>query len=95
MRGQVSCRVDALRLGGEVDALDLVVSDVDMPRLDGFGLTQEARKTRPGTELPIVLVTARGSEQDRIRGLKAGANAYLVKAGFDQSKLLQVIQELL
>ncbi len=93
----VSVAVDGLQALEMVNsmAFDLIVSDVDMPRLDGFGLTQEVRKTSASAELPVVLVTARSTEEDRIRGLKAGANAYLVKSGFDQSRLLQVISELL
>ena len=74
---------------------DLVVSDVDMPRLDGFDFTEAVRKTSARQGLPIVLVTARSTEEDRVRGLQAGANAYIVKSGFDQTQLLQVISELL
>ena len=93
----VSVAVDgqqALEMAGS-ESFDLVVSDVDMPRLDGFGLTQELRKTSDHANLPIVLITARGSDEDRIRGLKAGANAYLVKSGFDQTRLLKTISDLL
>ena len=74
---------------------DLVVCDVDMPRVDGFEFTEAVRKTSDHAQLPVILVTARGSEEDRIRGLKSGANAYLVKSSFDQSRLLEVISELL
>ncbi len=93
----VSVAVDgqqALEMVGSTP-FDLVVSDVDMPRLDGFGFTEEVRKVSDHSHLPIVLITARSSEEDRIRGLKAGANAYLVKSGFDQARLLQIISDLL
>jgi two-component system chemotaxis sensor kinase CheA len=74
---------------------DLVVSDVDMPRMDGFALTEAIRGSRLMAELPIILVTARATEDDRGRGLTAGANAYLVKSSFDQTKLLETIAQLL
>ena len=74
---------------------DLVVSDVDMPRLSGFELTAKIRADKQLSELPVVLVTALESRQDRERGVDVGANAYIVKSSFDQSNLLEVIQRLL
>jgi two-component system chemotaxis sensor kinase CheA len=74
---------------------DLVVSDVDMPRMDGFALTEAVRGSRQFAELPVVLVTARATEDDRARGLAVGANAYLVKSSFDQTNLLETIVQLL
>jgi two-component system chemotaxis sensor kinase CheA len=73
---------------------DLVVSDVDMPRLDGFGLTERIRAEERLSDLPVVLVTALESREDRERGVEVGANAYVIKSGFDQSKLLEIIQRL-
>lgn len=74
---------------------DLLVSDIEMPRLDGFALTERIRNDRHLKDLPVVLVTALQSAEDRERGLDAGANAYIVKSGFDQSNLLDVIRRLL
>jgi two-component system chemotaxis sensor kinase CheA len=74
---------------------DLVVSDVEMPRLDGFALTAAVRGSRRFRELPVVLVTGRESDQDRARGIEVGADAYLVKSAFDQTNLLQTIAQLL
>lgn len=74
---------------------DLVVSDIEMPRLDGFALTERIRNDRNLRDLPIVLVTALQSPEDRERGLEVGANAYIVKSGFDQSNLLDVIRRLI
>ena len=74
---------------------DLLVSDVDMPRMDGFALTEVVRGSRRFGDLPVVLVTARGSDQDKARGIEAGADAYLVKSGFDQKNLLETIAQLL
>jgi two-component system, chemotaxis family, sensor kinase CheA len=74
---------------------DLLVSDVEMPNLDGFGLTATVRGSDHFRDLPVVLVTARESEADKTRGLQVGANAYLVKSGFDQGRLLETIAQLL
>ncbi|MDP2030743.1 MAG: hybrid sensor histidine kinase/response regulator [Thiobacillus sp.] len=74
---------------------DLVVSDVEMPRMDGFDLTAKVRADKQLAELPVVLVTALGSREHRERGIDAGANAYIVKNSFDQSNLLEVIGRLI
>ncbi|WP_043307318.1 response regulator [Pseudomonas sp. ML96] len=74
---------------------DLLVSDVEMPRLDGFTLTCRIRADRELAELPVVLVTALHSAEDRARGLESGANAYLAKSGFEQDSLLEAIRRLL
>lgn len=74
---------------------DLVVSDVEMPRMDGFTLTETIRASPRFRRLPVILVTAMESEADKARGLAAGADAYRVKSGFDQSDLLATIGQLL
>ncbi|NTV65296.1 MAG: response regulator, partial [Oscillochloris sp.] len=85
---------DALdKLRGQ--AYDLVVSDVEMPRIDGFQLTARIRSELALHELPVVLITSLASEDHRRRGLEAGAQAYIVKSQFDQGSLLEVIQQLL
>jgi len=76
-------------------AFDLVVSDVDMPRMNGFGLTTKIRADKKLAELPVVLVTALESREDREQGIDVGANAYLVKSSFEQSNLLEVIRRLI
>jgi two-component system chemotaxis sensor kinase CheA len=76
-------------------AFDLLVSDVEMPRLDGFELTTRVRADPALAELPVVLVTALASNAHRERGIDVGANAYIVKSSFDQSTLLDVIERLL
>ena len=78
-----------------VGEFDLIVSDVDMPRMNGFELTAKIRKDKNLSELPVVLVTALESREDREHGIDVGANAYIVKSSFDQSNLLEVIQKLL
>ncbi|HUX25061.1 MAG TPA: hybrid sensor histidine kinase/response regulator [Burkholderiales bacterium] len=74
---------------------DLVVSDVEMPRMDGFDLTAKLRADKQLADLPVVLVTALESREHRERGIDVGANAYIVKSSFDQSNLLEVIRRLL
>ncbi|MBV9852800.1 MAG: response regulator [Armatimonadetes bacterium] len=74
---------------------DLVVSDVDMPRMNGFDLTARIREDKTWAEIPVVLVTARDTREDRERGIDVGASAYLVKSSFDQSNLLAVIRRLI
>lgn len=78
-----------------IGEFDLIVSDIDMPRMNGFELTAKIRKDKKLSELPIVLVTALESREDREHGIDVGANAYIVKSSFDQSNLLEVIKKLL
>jgi two-component system chemotaxis sensor kinase CheA len=73
---------------------DVVVSDIEMPNVTGFELTQRVRSTHDLARLPIVLVSGLASEADRARGLELGADAYVVKSALQQSKLLQTIAEL-
>jgi two-component system, chemotaxis family, sensor kinase CheA len=73
---------------------DLVVSDVEMPRMNGFDLTAKIREDKKLAELPVVLVTALETREDRERGVDVGANAYLVKSSFDQNNLLEAVRRL-
>ncbi len=73
---------------------DLVVSDVEMPRMNGFDLTAKIRADKNLSGLPVLLVTALETREDRERGIDAGANAYLVKSNFDQSNLLEAVRRL-
>ena len=76
-------------------AFDLLVSDVEMPRMDGFDLTAKLRSDKRLADLPVVLVTALESREHRERGIDVGANAYIVKSSFDQSNLLEIVRRLL
>jgi two-component system chemotaxis sensor kinase CheA len=73
---------------------DMVVSDVEMPRMNGFELTAQIRADKRLADLPVVLVTALESREDRERGIDAGANAYIAKSNFDQSNLLEVLRRI-
>ncbi len=79
----------------KTDNFDIVVSDVEMPRMNGFDLTSKIRSDKKLTDMPVVLVTALESREDREKGIDAGANAYIVKSSFDQSNLLEVIERLI
>ena len=70
-------------------APDLVITDLEMPRLDGFGLVEGVR--RRGLELPVIVVSTRGSADDRRRASDLGANAYIVKTGFEGTALLETV----
>lgn len=74
--------------------IDGVVTDIQMPRMDGLALC-EAIRSRPDTgDLPVVVVTSLEKEEDKRRGLEVGANAYIVKSTFDQSALLEAVRSL-
>ncbi|MEM9163337.1 MAG: response regulator, partial [Cyanobacteria bacterium P01_F01_bin.4] len=94
---RVTTAVDGLdgldKLQGEV--FDAVVSDVEMPNLDGLGLTNQIRQYSKYKTLPIVLVTTLAKEEDQRRGAEAGANAYITKGDFDQSLLINTLRRLI
>ena len=71
-----------------------VVSDIQMPRMSGLELAERIRKNRKFAEVPIVLITSLATEEDRRRGLAAGADAYITKSEFDQTLLLDCLSRL-
>lgn len=77
------------------EEFDILVSDVEMPRMNGFELTQAVRKDKKLKELPIILVTSLNKREDREKGIEVGANAYIAKSSFEQSNLLDVIKKLI
>ena len=80
----------AAKLMGQ--SIDLVISDIDMPRMNGFELTKKIRADKQFEMIPVILVTSLESQEDKQRGLKAGANAYIIKSAFDQKNLLETVQ---
>jgi len=86
--------VDAFTKLGEGE-FALVVSDIQMPRMNGFELTEKIRADKKYENIPVVIVTGLESPEDKKRGIEVGANAYIVKSSFDQSNLLEVIKRLI
>ena len=79
----------------KAETFDLVVSDIEMPRMNGFELTSQIRSIKKLADTPIILVTSLDLTEDRQRGLEAGANAYIVKGSFEKSNLIETIQRLI
>ena len=77
------------------EPVSLLVSDVNMPRMDGFELAAKVRASETHKTLPVILVTSLDSREDRERGIWAGADAYIVKGAFDQDVLLSTIRQLI
>jgi len=75
--------------------VDLVITDIEMPRMDGFELTEAIRRSKRSHELPVILISARSSDRDKARGIEVGADAYIVKSTFDQKELLEALGQLL
>jgi two-component system chemotaxis sensor kinase CheA len=73
---------------------DLIVSDVEMPRMDGFELCRTLKNNDGYKDIPVVMVTALQKEEDKRRGIEVGAAAYLVKSAFEQTNLLDTIERL-
>jgi two-component system, chemotaxis family, sensor kinase CheA len=94
-RVEVACGGrEALDALNTKDAFDLVVTDLQMPEMDGLELLAAIRADPDRSSLPVVIVTSRGSEEDRKRGAQAGADAYIVKDEFDQQALLETVERL-
>ena len=75
--------------------VDLVLTDVEMPRMDGFALT-EAIRAHPGLgNVPVLILTSRANEEDRQRGMETGADGYIVKSAFNEAALLSAVERLL
>jgi two-component system chemotaxis sensor kinase CheA len=92
---QIACdgreALDAVSAQGD---LDIVVTDLQMPEMDGLELLAAIRANPDRSSLPVVVVTSRGSDEDRRRGVEAGADAYIVKDEFDQRALLETVERL-
>jgi two-component system chemotaxis sensor kinase CheA len=73
----------------------LVLTDIEMPKMDGFALIEAMRKQPRLAHVPVIILSSRGSEADRRRGLEAGADGYIVKNAFDQAGLLSAVSRLL
>ena len=76
------------------DPADLVLSDVEMPGMDGFALTRTIRRTKGWENVPVIIMTSRGEDHARQAGLEAGCSAYLLKNDFDQEQLVSTVRRL-
>lgn len=77
------------------EKFDLVITDILMPRLDGFQLTSHLKKDQVYKDIPVIVVTTRESDADKRKGLEAGADAYLLKSEFTSDTLLETIERLI
>jgi len=78
----------------QVQPFDLLVSDVDMPEMNGIELVEHVRGNARLAHLPIILLSYKGRDEDRQRGLEAGADAYVTKGEFEERAFLQVVTDL-
>ena len=77
------------------EKIDLVITDIQMPRLDGFGLLAEMKKDQRLNRVPVIVDSSIDRREDQERGLSLGADAYIVKQKFNHQDLLQTIQQIL
>jgi two-component system, chemotaxis family, sensor histidine kinase and response regulator WspE len=77
------------------ESFDLVITDIDMPRLNGLELVRKMKADARLQGLPVVIVSYKDREEDRLRGLEAGANHYLAKSSFHDETLVQSVRELI
>lgn len=94
---QVAVAVDGVEALNHLRSqpVDLVISDIQMPRLDGFGLLEEIKRDNRLSKLPVILVTSLENRADQERGMALGADAYIVKRKFDQRNLMETIRQIL
>jgi two-component system, chemotaxis family, sensor kinase CheA len=85
---------DALAVLDRDAGVSLVITDLEMPELDGIGLTRAIRAGPARSSLPVIIVTSRAAEEDRLSGIEAGADAYMAKRSFDQQALLATVERL-
>lgn len=83
--------LNALKAG----KFDLLVTDVDMPRMTGIELIRALRKEARFADLPVIIVSYKDREEDRLAGLDAGANAYLTKSSFQDDSLIRMVEDLI
>jgi two-component system chemotaxis sensor kinase CheA len=76
------------------DRFDLIISDIEMPGINGFQLTRQLRASEQYKEIPIIIVSSLSKDEDKRQAMDAGAQAYVVKGSFDQGMLLETVQML-
>jgi two-component system chemotaxis response regulator CheY len=86
--------VDALKILAGPEKIDLILTDINMPVMDGLKLVSLVRQNSELRDIPIIIITTEGAEEDRERGLALGANAYICKP-IQSSHLIKTISDLL
>ncbi|MBN1521528.1 MAG: response regulator, partial [Candidatus Aureabacteria bacterium] len=86
--------IDALNIVSQ-EQFDLIISDIEMPRMNGFELCKAIKQNSETKDIPVIIVTSLDKEEDKRRGIEVGAQAYIVKSTFDQSNLLDAIERLI
>jgi two-component system chemotaxis sensor kinase CheA len=85
---------EALALLGTQMRVDIVVTDIDMPRLDGLALVRALRSRAASKDVPVVAISMRGGEPEKRAALAAGVSAYIDKGEFNQALLWQTVRPL-
>ena len=79
----------------QTEAFDLVVTDVDMPRMNGLELVKAMRQNETWRDVPVIIISYKDRDEDRLRGLEVGANYYLTKSSFHDNTFLQAVADLI
>ena len=74
---------------------DLVITDIEMPEMDGFELTKKIKSTKETSRIPVIIVTTWDKPEFKTKGLEAGADKYILKSSFNQETLLNTIKYLI
>lgn len=94
---QVDVAIDGIDAWNMIkqDDYDLIITDVDMPHMDGIELLSQIRETQKFEELPVIIVSYKDREEDKNRGLDAGADYYLAKSSFTDRSLIEAVEDLI
>jgi two-component system sensor histidine kinase and response regulator WspE len=79
----------------QTEPFDLVVTDIDMPRMNGLDLVDAMRRHEAWRKVPVIIISYKDREEDRLRGLEVGANYYLTKSSFHDNTFLQAVADLI
>jgi len=79
----------------QTEKFDLIITDIEMPKMDGFELTDLIKQSEANKHIPVIIVTSLSKDKDKARGIEVGADAYIVKNAFDTTSLLQTVESLL
>jgi two-component system sensor histidine kinase and response regulator WspE len=93
----VSIAVDGMEGWNKIrsEKFDLLISDIDMPRMNGLQLVSAIRSNEKLRDLPVVIVSYKEREEDRLRGLEVGANCYLTKSSFHDNRFIEAVEDLI